>query len=84
MALADVSLYAAILANIGSVGLAVTTNLAFHFLRKPAQADLIAECRLLKLGKNLTVGEIAIRSDGAADLVAHATGTYSLPPRPNG
>jgi uncharacterized protein (TIGR00369 family) len=81
MALADVALYVAILANIGPVALAVTTNLTFNFLRKPKRADLIGECRLLKLGKSLAVGEVAIRSDGAADLVAHATGTYSLPPR---
>ena len=46
MALADLTLYVAILANIGPVGLAVTTNLAFNFLRKPGRSDLLAECRL--------------------------------------
>ncbi len=57
MALADYALYAAILANIGPVALAVTTNLTFNFLRKPASGDLMAECRLLKLGRRLAVGE---------------------------
>jgi uncharacterized protein (TIGR00369 family) len=79
MGLADLSLYVAVLANIGPVGLAVTTNLAFNFLRKPAQRGLVAECRLLKLGKRLAVGEVAIRSEGEIDLVCHATGTYSIP-----
>jgi len=79
MALADLALYVAVLAQIGPVALAVTTSLSFNFLRKPAQRDLIAECRLLKLGKRLAVGEVALRSDGEAELVCHATGTYSIP-----
>jgi uncharacterized protein (TIGR00369 family) len=81
MTLADTGLYVAILASIGPVALAVTTNLNVNFLKKPAPRDLIAECRLIKLGKRLAVGEVAIWSDGEADdLVAHATGTYSIPP----
>ena len=79
MSLADLCLYVAILAQIGPVGLAVTTNLSFNFLRKPAQADLIADCRLLKLGRRLAVGEVAIRSATSPDVVCHATGTYSIP-----
>nr|WP_137828639.1 PaaI family thioesterase [Methylobacterium sp. L1A1] len=80
MALADYALYAAILANIGPVALAVTTNLAFNFLRRPGPGSLVAECRLLKLGRRLAVGEVAIRSLGADEIVCHATGTYSIPP----
>ena len=81
MGLADLALYVAILANIGPVALTVTTNLSFNFLRKPGQRDLIAECRLLKLGKRLAVGEVALRSDGEPEVVCHATGTYSIPKR---
>ena len=80
MALADHAMYAVILAHIGPVALAVTTNLNINFLRKPGQADLIAEARLLKLGRRLAVGEVGIRSEGAEDLVAHVTCTYSIPP----
>lgn len=81
MALADYALYAAILANIGPVALAVTTNLTFNFLRKPASGDLQADCRLMKLGRRLAMGEVAITAVGHADVVCHATGTYSIPPR---
>ncbi|MGX7709260.1 PaaI family thioesterase [Methylobacterium sp. Gmos1] len=85
MGLADVALYVAILAQIGPVALAVTTNLSFNFMRKPAKEDLLAEARLLKLGRTLAVGEVLIRSAGREtgndDLVCHATGTYALPPR---
>jgi uncharacterized protein (TIGR00369 family) len=79
MALADLALYVAILANIGPVPLAVTMNLSFNFLRKPGKRDMLAECRLLKMGKRLAVGEVALRSDGESDIVCHATGTYSIP-----
>ncbi len=81
MALADVALYVAILAQIGPVALAVTTNLSFNFLRKPGQAALIGECRLLKLGRRLATGEVAIYSEGSSEMVCHATGTYSIPSR---
>jgi len=80
-ALADVALYVAILAQIGRVKLAVTTSLTINFLRKPGPGDLIGEARLLKLGKRLAVGEVAMFSLGAPEIVAHATGTYSIPPR---
>ena len=80
MALADYALYAAILANIGPVALAVTTNLSFNFLRKPGPGGLVAECRLLKLGRRLAVGEVAIRAPDSDEIVCHATGTYSIPP----
>jgi len=78
-ALADVSLYVAILAQIGPVGLAVTTNMNINFLRKPMPRDLIGETRLIKLGKRLAVGEVAIYSARDTEMVAHATGTYSIP-----
>ena len=80
-ALADVALYAAILAQIGPVGLAVTTSFNINFLLKPPPGDLVGEARLLKLGRRLAVGEVAIRLPQGGDLVAHATGTYSIPPR---
>lgn len=81
MALADLVIYAAILAHIGPVALAVTTNLSFNFLRKPEPRGLIADCKLLKLGKRLAVGEVSIFSEGSSEVVCHATGTYSIPDR---
>ncbi|KQP08137.1 phenylacetic acid degradation protein [Methylobacterium sp. Leaf99] len=80
MALADYALYAAILSNIGPVALAVTTSLNFNFLRRPGPNGLFAEARLLKLGRRLAVGEVAITAPDSNELVCHATGTYSIPP----
>lgn len=79
MMLADMAMYMALLAMIGPVALAVTTNLNINFLRKPAQADVIGECKILKLGKRLAVGEVTMYSEGDTEPVAHATVTYSIP-----
>lgn len=79
MSLADSVMYALVLSAIGRVPLAVTTNLSINFLRKPEPADLIAEARMLKLGRSLAVGDVVIRSDGRDDVVAHAVVTYSIP-----
>lgn len=81
MTLADFAIYVAILGTIGWVPLTVTTNLNINFLKKPAARDLFGEVKLIKLGKRLAVGEIAIRSEGEDELVAHATSTYSIPPQ---
>ena len=82
-ALADLSAYVAILAHIGPVALAVTTNLNINFLRKPQQGSLFGNCRILKLGKRLAVTEVAITSGEEDNPVAHATATYSIPPHEN-
>ena len=80
-ALADVSVYMAVLAMVGREALAVTTNCSIDFMRKPkADSDLIAECKLLKLGRVLAVGDVLVFSEGQVDPVARATLTYSIPP----
>ncbi|MBO9445108.1 PaaI family thioesterase [Ruegeria sp. R14_0] len=79
--LADVSVYALILALKGRQSLAVTTGCSMDFMRKPdGRADMIARCTLLKLGKTLAVGDVLMFSEGADKPVARATMTYSLPP----
>jgi uncharacterized protein (TIGR00369 family) len=80
MALADCAMYVVLLSAIGPVGLAVTTNLNINFLRKGAPGqDVVAEARLLKLGKRLAVGEVTLLSGDSPDPIAHVTATYSIP-----
>jgi uncharacterized protein (TIGR00369 family) len=82
MALTDLAMWVVLLSAIGPVGLSVTTNLNINFLSKaPAGHDVIAEARLLKLGKRLAVGEITLYSAAGPEPVAHATSTYSIPPQ---
>lgn len=80
-ALADVAMYLAILSRIGPVALAVTTNCSLDFMRKPgAGVDMLAEARVLKLGRSLAVGDVMVFSEGMADPVARAGLTYAIPP----
>jgi uncharacterized protein (TIGR00369 family) len=80
-ALADVTAYLVILAQIGPKALAVTTSCSLDFMRKPAAGQmLVCEARLLKLGRALAVVDALIFSAGQAAPVARASLTYSLPP----
>jgi uncharacterized protein (TIGR00369 family) len=78
MMLADVCMFAVVLSILGEIKLAVTTSLNINFLRKPANTDLVARGSIIKMGKRLAVLEVSIFSGD--DIVAHATGTYSIPP----
>ena len=70
--LADLAMYAAVLSRIGPVALTVTTGANIDFMRKPAAGrDLLAECRLLKLGSVLAVGDARL-TDQALPLLAPA------------
>ncbi|QFT63815.1 PaaI family thioesterase [Roseivivax sp. THAF30] len=81
--LADVAAYVATMARIGKEALAVTTNCSIDFMRKPeAGRDVLAECRVLKLGRVLSVCDVLLYSEGAPEPVARANLTYSLPPKP--
>lgn len=78
--LADIGGYACVLSHTGPEALSVTTNLNINFMRK-AEAGLIdAECRILKLGRSLMVFDAEMISHETGLVVAHATGTYSIPP----
>jgi uncharacterized protein (TIGR00369 family) len=82
MGLADAVMYALVLANVGPVELAVTTNLNINFLRKPAPGNVLAVARPLKFGKRLAVGDVSLYSaDDTDTVVAHVTTTYSIPPQ---
>ena len=79
MALADCAMYVVLLSAIGPIGLAVTTNLNINFLRKgQAGQDILAEARLLKLGKRLAVGEVNLLSGTSPDPIAHVTLKYAI------
>ena len=81
MGLADYSLFVAILTKIGLVELAVTTNFNINFLQRPEPGDLLAVASVIKIGKRLAVGEIEVYLDGEENMIAHATSTYSIPPK---
>ena len=77
----DCAFYIALLGMIGKVPLTVTTNATINFLNKPAPKDIIAEARILKLGKLLATGDVTLYSEGEERPIAHATLTYAIPPK---
>lgn len=80
-ALADVAAYVATMARIGPQALTVTTHCSIDFMRKPvAGADVLAQARILKLGRSLSVTDVLLFSEGGNDAVAHASLTYAIPP----
>ena len=80
MTAGDTAMYVAILGSLGEMAMAVTSNLNINFLKRPDQLDLIADAKIIKLGKRIAFCEVGIRCDGSEELVAHVTGSYSLPP----
>jgi len=80
MAAADAAMYAVIMSELGAIKEAVTTNLNINFLLRPEPGDIIAEGHLLKVGRRLAVAEVTILGEGSDAPVAHATGTFSIPP----
>ena len=83
--LVDVAAYVMTLARIGPKALAVTTNCSIDFMRKPqAGVDLLAKARLLKLGKQLSVCDVLVFSEGSDKPVARASLTYAIPPKSMG
>src|SRR5690606_21725184 len=78
--LADIGGYACVLSHAGPDALSVTTNLNINFMRKAEAGPIDGHCRILKLGKSLMVYDISMVAANG-HVVAHATGTYSIPPK---
>jgi uncharacterized protein (TIGR00369 family) len=79
MALADVAVWAAVLTVVGPKEMAVTTSLTMNFLRKAGATSIIAEAKMLKMGRRLGVGAVELIAEGTDEMVAHATATYAIP-----
>jgi uncharacterized protein (TIGR00369 family) len=56
---------------------AVTSSVTMQFLRRPQPVDLVAEGRLLRMGRRLSVSDVLLFADGAEAPVAQATVTYA-------
>ena len=79
--LADIGGYVCVLSHAGPDALSVTVNLNINFMRKAEAGPIDGHCRILKLGKSLMVFDIDIVAGADRHMVAHATGTYSIPPK---
>ncbi len=79
--LADIGGFVCVLSHAGADALSVTTNLNINFIRKAEAGPIDGHCRILKLGRSLMVFDIDIVAGPSGQTVAHATGTYSIPPK---
>lgn len=77
--LADIGGYICVLSHAGPDALSVTTNININFMRKATAGAIDGHCKILKLGRSLMVYECLITQAG--ETIAHATGTYSIPPK---
>jgi uncharacterized protein (TIGR00369 family) len=79
MELVDCAIYVLLLAHHKEEArLAVTTNLAISFLRKPQPGPLVAKVRLIKHGRTLSVARTDIVSETDGRLVASSEATYFM------
>ena len=85
MGLADNVAYVLVIGHLGPAALAVTTHLSIDFLRRPQGVEMLADARLVKLGRSLavmtidlsTVDEVGAEPDVAKPVAVVST-TYSL------
>ena len=78
--LADFAVFVALIGAFGQAAPVHASSLNINYLRAPALQDLIAEVRLIKTGKRLSVADVEIYSAGRPDMIAHATATYEMAP----
>jgi len=79
MALADRIAYAVILAHIGIVPMAVTSNLNMSFLRAVRAEPFYADAWLIKLGRRLATVDVKLWQDDESTVLAQSTVTYAIP-----
>jgi uncharacterized protein (TIGR00369 family) len=77
MGLADTSMYVCLHAALGKDVVAVLSNLMITFLRPAKDSDLIAEAKIVRLGRRLAYLETYLFSEGSPDPVAHATSSFA-------
>lgn len=77
MALADTAMVFAVAAASGGYRPMTTVGQTISFMKPAAGERVVAEAKVMRLGKTLAFGEIALK-DAAGALVAHATATYAI------
>ena len=79
MALIDGAAYAVTLAHAGAVVMAVTHSINVTFLRPCRFATVVADARLLKLGRRLVTIDVRLWQASQENLIAQSTVGYALP-----
>ena len=78
MTLADTAMVFAIAAASGGFRPMTTVNQTISFMRPISKAAVIADARVIRLGRTLAFGEVQLQAEGSSDVAAHATTTYAI------
>ena len=84
MSFADTAMVIAISGASGGFRPMTTVGQTTSFLRPVSEHDVIADARVLRLGRTLAFGEVAMRAANADSLAAHVTTTYAILGQPAG
>lgn len=76
MGLADVALWAALLAATKGRDESLTAQLSISFLRRAGPGPVLAEARILRHGRTLIHGEVDLRAEGSEAVAARVTSTW--------
>jgi uncharacterized protein (TIGR00369 family) len=78
MGLADTAMVIAICAAAGEYFPMTTVDQTTHFMRPALRADLLADARVVRMGKTMAYGNVSIRTDNDQRPVAMAQTAYAL------
>jgi uncharacterized protein (TIGR00369 family) len=78
MSVADTAMVFAISSALDKFVPMTTVSQSSSFLRAAADKDLIADAKIIKLGRTIVYGEVNIYTDAPEKPVAHITSTYML------
>lgn len=79
MALADTTMVFVVSGALGGFRPMTTVNQSTQFMRAIAKADVLAEGRLLRIGRTMAFGEVRLRADGDPAPAVHVSSVYALP-----
>lgn len=78
MSLADTAMVFAVSAAAGEYFPMTTVDQTIHFMRPALRTDLLAEARVVRIGKTMAYGSISIRTDSDEKPVAMVQTAYAL------
>ncbi|MCB5175876.1 PaaI family thioesterase [Microvirga lenta] len=80
MSVADTAMVFAVSSAARAYRPMTTVDQTMHFLRPAANADVLAEARVIRLGRTMAFGSVTLRTDGDGRPVAMAQLAYALLP----
>jgi len=78
MSFADTAMIIAVASAAGGYFPMTTVDQSIHFMRPAMRADVLAEARVVRLGKTMAFGSITLRTEGDERPVAMAQTAYAL------